>query len=647
VDSNLNDRRHGAKVAGWAEWGLAAALLLWLFLVTVHLVPRMPSAGLDPSWIQAANAASADGFRYGRDFVFSYGPYAPVVTHVYHPEMRALTLLGGVLLWAGIAVATLCLVGRGWRSKLLAVCAVPFLGVLLAFGFVETTFLVVPLFLVLAASSLIEPDGPAAGTRTIWTATIVMCGTLALLPAIKVSSAVPVAFAVVCIGTIAWLAGHRRLAAAVPVTFVIGFSALWLISGQSLAAVPGYVRWSFPISSGYGEAMSVREVGMQSPLATVTYALAATLIGAALAFATRSRSRLLLLAMWSGTALVAFKEGFVRADGHIQLAWPALALGLIMMLRWGLPRAFLVPAFGFALIHVHLVWPPFTVNGVEASLRTAPEQLRAVLAGEASEDHLNRQYRDTLRNLRERHPLPSLRGTVDVYPWEASVVFANGLAWSPRPVVQSYAAYTASLAELNARHVSAPRAATNVVFRFDSIDNRLPALSDGPSWIPLLERYRPNGTATFEGDVRHQLLTRRAKPIELTVQDARHGRASVGQWIPVPKTRSGQALFTKVEMSPTLAGRLRDTLWRPPFVFISVQLSDGRELQHRFLPRLGHAGFVLSPYVDQSNDFSQLYGGKGLPRVTKFKIATDGGRDALFWKQRLDVQTQVVELPAR
>ena len=44
--------------------------------------------------------------------------------------------------------------------------------------------------------------------------------------------------------------------------------------------------------------------------------------------------------------------------------------------------------------------------------------------------------------------------TIDIIPWEFSLIPGNQLNWKPRPIIQSYSAYTEKLDELNYQSLS-------------------------------------------------------------------------------------------------------------------------------------------------------------------------------------------------
>jgi hypothetical protein len=126
-------------------------------------------------------------------------------------------------------------------------------------------------------------------------------------------------------------------------------------------------------------------------------------------------------------------------------------------------------------------------------------------------------------------PLPALDGSVDVYPTEQAMVLAHGLQYRPRPVFQSYMAYTPALEAANAAALRGPAAPDWVLFHLRPIDGRLPALDDAASWPELLARYRWAGVA---GDM--AVLQRRADPRPWHVEAAVPFHAVAGEWIALP-----------------------------------------------------------------------------------------------------------------
>ena len=97
------------------------------------------------------------------------------------------------------------------------------------------------------------------------------------------------------------------------------------------------------------------------------------------------------------------------------------------------------------------------------------------------------------------------KAPVDAYPWEATVLFANDLNWSPRPVCQSYTAYQPDLDEANARHYRSPDGPRFILYYPEAIDDEHPYFVDPLTLQELFlhfdvigraGRFRGSGTAT-------------------------------------------------------------------------------------------------------------------------------------------------------
>jgi hypothetical protein len=82
------------------------------------------------------------------------------------------------------------------------------------------------------------------------------------------------------------------------------------------------------------------------------------------------------------------------------------------------------------------------------------------------------------------------RDPVDVYPWEVSTVWANNLNWRPRPVFQSYAAYTPLLDDLCADLYRDPaRAPRYILYSHAATDQQIASLVDSRTWVEMLRWY--------------------------------------------------------------------------------------------------------------------------------------------------------------
>src|SRR5215468_1836408 len=108
IDRPATLRRHvsepGAPRSRWA----AFALLMLVGWFTFPGNDAVAKTGLDPSWVIGLNLFAHDGFRFGRDVIFTYGPLGWVVRPL---EVGAHLLIGN---WVRVALHLLLLGTALW-----------------------------------------------------------------------------------------------------------------------------------------------------------------------------------------------------------------------------------------------------------------------------------------------------------------------------------------------------------------------------------------------------------------------------------------------------------------------------------------------------------------------------------------------------
>ncbi len=552
-----------------------------------------PADGLDASWSWGVNVAAAAGLAFGRDVIFTFGPYGAVAFATYDPGTRGLINGGGAILGVGFTVGVLTLLAR--RPALLAALAgvLPLLTVMGGLSFA----LPLPALLLCAGA---KPNAPLRGARLV--AVLAVLPALGLLPLVKGSF---LAVTLIGVGGLVipfWQAGQRRLALAVPAVTALSLALLWLAAGQSLDSLPGYFAGMAELVRGYSDGMA-----MAGSTQGIVNALACCAVFVAFLAAGARRlpriASLTLLAAATGLLWIAFKAGYVRQDaGREADTLAAFGLMFIMLAGWlrTLPGSF-AAAIGLLLLLVPSspsIWeqPPYReiVTGAWPSLQVAWR----VLAQPAAAARL---YSDEAAQVRKLpwHP----PGTADIYSFDQAWLFASGLHWSPRPMFQSYSAYTPGLAEANAAHLTGPHAPDNVFFRVAPIDARLPALEDGPSWPALLSRY---DAVAFDGGTGLAWLRHAAGNAAVPAPGPELLAASVGlgRRFALPATDAG--LWARIDLTPSREGSAARLLMRVPQPVIRLDFADGHSRTFRLVPGMASAGFLLSPFIASTVDFLRL-----------------------------------------
>jgi hypothetical protein len=254
-------------------------------------------------------------------------------------------------------------------------------------------------------------------------------------------------------------------------------------------------------------------------------------------------------------------------------------------------------------------------------------------------------HADDLRAIAARHPVPPDVDAVEVYPWGVHIPIAHGLRPTSRPVFQSYSAATPALAERNAAWLRGPEAPPAVLFDVWGLDGRLPAFDDGLSWLELLTRY--DVVDTSPGML---VLRRAAFPRHYAMSPPSESTIRMGEPVPI-LSLPGQLMWARLEVQPTLAGRLLAALYKlPP---IALEVRERGQWQTFRLVTSARAGFLLSPIVTDRATFALL--GVRLDRrqpaaaylaeQTVVRLRVNAGDSARWYRPDVRLSLQTLSVP--
>lgn len=559
--------------------------LLLGVLSWISFKPVLPNIDLDSSWRWAIDYALLHHIPFGRDVVFTFGPLGFIYAGLRSPENDSLYLALASISYLGIFSGFL-LTATEYRKAYLLL-----LPILLAnLAVRDASLFVVPFTLVLASSRGGYPT-------LVWAVGITLIAvTDGLLPLIKGTVTVPVAFCTV-LACVALYRDRLRWAIALPaITAATGVLA-WVGAGQALVDLPVYLFRQSEIAQGYTEAMSIW--GNVTDL-LVYVPVALTLAYLAYRAAPENRNvRALAVLLISG---VVFKAAFVRHDGHGFIAGSSLGLiGLLVFLYDDTRRASLGLSLGLlAWAVIAGTYVPADVRTVLSTFATAVSDSTSAIAMRVSHpDQVFAAYRAQKTSLKQSVAFPPLTGTVDIYPTDIGAALASDLDWRPRPVIQSYSAYTPSLAAMNARHLEGPDAPENILFGVGPVDDRYPNLEDGASWLGLLSHYTPKGVTGPYAILRRTTVNHHARVGGTISADAYPFDTPITLPATVPN------IWATFRFHPLKTGRLLSVAFKRPSLFMDVAFASGEHRRFRMIAGMAE-GFLLSPAIRSADDFLTL-----------------------------------------
>lgn len=641
------------------------------------LVFRQIQAGLDNSWIAVLGEALAGRFRFGTDIVFTVGPLNVVHTKYFQPDtLLYYIIFNFYLIFSFIYLIYVLLLFNKFNFHSICILLVMFLTSGLGEAPVNARDILFLFFPWATGLIILHPPGHEYFYRTVVIGTIatavVALAKFSLLP-------LGITIFVVCdVGAIL----KRRLPLAT-LSFAVSFFLLFFIVAPSGSDFIKYFTGSWALAAGYTSAMSLEPYFRSLRGGYFDYVLYA--IGAAAVLMSivsiflritfdgvRDRAVwflqfiLVMLFIW-----FSFKNGFVRHDGyHVVTAYFGLAFAIAFYVKSydGLVR--LTPLNGLLVLGVVLVctlyaqeripnlWAssagggqPSTVGAksVEGPLESAllrasagPREL-ANLAAAISQpvswyDRLVSERNRALADVAATSPVAELAGTVDMIGLAQSSLIGAKLDYRPRPTVQEYTTFSSKLAELNRKYFESQNAPDHLLFRVMKIDRHMGNATEGAVWPTLMARYRPvgirNGFLLFE---------RRREEIVGLLGPTDSTQTTFDQ--PFKIDPRCDAVFLKIRIDQSMAGKLINLLFKGPTLQIVYDLPGGQENRYRLVPGQSEAGFVAWPIVDNAAQMNSLFTGQTRrfePKAASVRIEASFG-DRIFFRHPISVTQQCID----
>jgi hypothetical protein len=592
--------------------------------VAVFAVVAFPSLrpiawgeGIESSWQMALHESVARHLVYGRDFTFTYGPLGFVAT-----PYDMFGLAPTAALWR-LGVHTLFCLAVGlnvWtcRSALLA-CA---MAAVIALSQVQEDLPAVILLSELAFLwwSLLRGD--------FWPAVpAALLAAVGLLVKFNFGVAGVLSLGVWAVLVAAGRQRRRLVRWSLPLlaVFLAAFLGLFRAYGGPAGAVPEFLRGSLRLAEGYSAQMSLPGPKGEG----ITIAALAFVAVAVAAGGWRDRRYVILAVLLAIPGFVVLKSAFVRHD-------PTHAALFVSCLPAFAALFLVLPATrfqGWAAVALCVLISAVATYRRDWLYREAGWDPKAALLPLGHRNLFDAAHWPQARRIvREasmwqvaamRLPPPVRarvgRATIDAYPWEASILFANGLDWRPRPVFQSYTAYTPELDEVNARHYRSDAGPRFILYRQEAIDGQHPWFVDP---LTLMEIYLRYDIADRAG--RSLLLKRRSQPRGGPPRPMGTETVRLGQRIAV-WADGPHLVYVALRFRLTPAGAVRDKVWKVYAPSLQLHMADGTTRTHRIVWRNAVNGLPISELPTGLGDVEALWDGSKRIKVTSFTILADPG----------------------
>ena len=210
------------------------------------------------------------------------------------------------------------------------------------------------------------------------------------------------------------------------------------------------------------------------------------------------------------------------------------------------------------------------------------------------------------------------QSTVDIFPWNIQLLFENKLNYLPRPVFQSYSAYTKYLADVNFDHYNDQSSAPEfVLYELASIDNRYPLFDEPKVNLALLKNYHIEDTIAYKK--RTLLLLKKNAAFKPLVFEK---ISEFDRPINAP-LKPRKDIYYEVEVKTTLRAKVISVFSHTPSILIEVKPENQQSLPFKTSPSLLKTGLFSDRFVPGNQNAKAFFEDSTLPAVKFYRFKPD------------------------
>ncbi len=636
--------------------------LLFLFYILISLplnLIEQPTQGLGPSWRISINLALKNNLEWGSDYVFTFGPLGYLYTRMaaFVPEWHI--ILFTFFVWLNILfIARYFILASKIQNK-----TALFIGAIIALMFsyivkveITTTVMYVVIFYLLYS---IKHD--SIGSLSI----AIIASTLNLF--IKLNYFLPILL-IFCLYYLAVLLFKEKIKIRKYVlpALIVHVLVIYLVTIVYNVNIAGHIRSGWYLANSYNDAM-FKPVFYECILSGLFYlispsfnngwisfialALAVLLTLPIVGIVWKNRSRIfsdslsLLTVLFSFLFLfISFKYAFVRHGGltYLYPPLPVFIFGLIVFFsgwrvessRKNINRLVIlafIPACVVANIRIMRAENysySFIITKLKESYRKFLPKDKIAEAGKKKDNsihYLPSKIRDKIGN-----------STIDIVPSEIAMAYFNNLNYHPRPVVQSYAAYSKTLDDLNYAKYISSTAPEFLIFGNETIDNRYHFFDEGRTKLAIRQRYVV--VDSFDGNL---LLKKSDTTNQHNIVQTKNQVLQLNKLYDLTENQYLQ--YATFDIRYSKRGSLMRFLFQPPELTIRFILVDGRSISHRLIISTLQNPVLLSTYIANNADAWNFFSGNKMEikKIKKIMIS------APLWAYEKDIYLQIQDVQFR
>ncbi|UCG78055.1 MAG: hypothetical protein JSV21_10910 [Nitrospirota bacterium] len=184
-------------------------------------------------------------------------------------------------------------------------------------------------------------------------------------------------------------------------------------------------------------------------------------------------------------------------------------------------------------------------------------------------------------------------GTVEIAPWDITLLEGNDLNWRPSPFFQYFLARTAKTDRINSSHLKSNKAADHIIWSWRDLDGTHPLHIAPLTHLTIIDRY------ILLEKTDDRFLLKRSDGSAYKKRHLKTVYTSWGKETLLPSSKN--IIIAEVHTKRSLTGKIMKFLYRIPPVYIKLNKEDHK---YRIIPGSAPNGILIEPLP---RDPEQLY----------------------------------------
>ena len=553
---------------------------------------------LDPSWGIALNYVKLKNLTWGTDVAFTYGPLALFCTRAGWGENKFTFLLFDLFMFLNFFSLFFISLKKSFNKVITALILIAFC-LLAPLWLGSSNSLILMAFLIFWIRISLDEPKPIYYFFQIAIITLVFF--------IKFNTGL-IAFPLFVAGIIYNLFSKKEKAQYLFLYALLPFVLIIIFSNILNVALVPYFKSGLEMVKGYNDVMffdgniknSAKYSYILLALTTVVFLFNISVFDKSKWFKNG-----VVLFLIGSSVFVLYKQSFVRADGgHVYDFFIYLPLLLLCNLDFHIYNN----KWFLKVITLVILFIPFKFLALEQ------DKTVEIKGKFPKSNYISGFDKFTTTSgmylMPNDYKLPNAvlqkigNNTVDVLPWNILLLLQNNLNYRPRPVLQSYSAYTQYLENMNFKHYNSKNAPEFVIYEVAGIDNRYAFFDESKVNVALIKNYFLIETFDFDGR-KVQLLQKKQdfKPIKL--EKIKEYAMLLNSPL-VPQ----KDVFYEIGIYNSLSGKITSLFSHAPEIRLEMKTSDGYIKEYRTSKMLLETGIFCNQYISETKSLNSLFDSK-------------------------------------